>query len=159
MPYTPNRRQIPRRMDSMPTPVAIQLHDQPDPAVAEAAVTVVKRPFGFNPVLWFHFTRHPSPGCFVSQKSTKSANVTTEPRTVTSIVLADGFEEHQRVVDLLPFLKANAKSSCLKLMVDSEGCDSTTELLPLVPFRFSHAPSCWLGIVIRSKLCCSSRIK
>jgi hypothetical protein len=68
-------------MDPMPTPVAIQLHDQPDRAVAEAAVTVVKRPFGFNPVLWFHFTRHPSPGCFVSQKSTKSANVTTEPRT------------------------------------------------------------------------------
>lgn len=64
--YDPNRRQIPRRTDLVPTPVAIQLHDQPDQAVAETSVPVVKRPFGFNPVLWFHFIRLPRPGSFVS---------------------------------------------------------------------------------------------
>ena len=159
MPYTPNRRQIPRRMDSMPTPVAIQLHDQPDRTVAEASVTVVKRPFGFNPVSGSISSDSRAKGLLCHKNRLSPPMSPPNHGPVTSIVLADGFEEHQRVVDLLPFLKANAKSSCLKLMVDSEGCDSTTELLPLVPFRFSHAPSCWLGIVIRSKLCCLSRIK
>jgi hypothetical protein len=43
------------------TPVAILLHDQPDPAVAEDVVTVVKHPIGMHPALWLHFTTSPAP--------------------------------------------------------------------------------------------------
>ena len=66
MPYTPNRRQIPRRMDSMPTPVAIQLHDQPDRTVAEASVTVVNAHSVSIPYLVpFHPTPAPRVFCVI----------------------------------------------------------------------------------------------